>query len=90
MKLEQTINRYAKSTTGIICKTKSLDYVTEWQLIYHEVNNYSQNTYSIDKSKEFCISRHLSDTKIAFFNENVNSMVSFISKKENHCYTSEK
>ena len=36
MKLEQSINRSAKSTPGIIGQTRSLQYVTEWQLIYHE------------------------------------------------------
>ena len=69
----------------IIGKTKSLDYVTERQLIYHEVmditNTFRILTDSIDKSKDICISHHLSDTKTAFFfNESDNSMVSFLSK----------
>ena len=86
MKLEQTINRSTKSTMGITGKTKSLDYVTEGQLIYYEVrditNTFRTLTDAIDKSNEICISRHLSDTKIAFVNESVNSMVSFISKNK--------
>ena len=80
MKSEQTIHRSAKSTMGIIGKTKSLDYVSEWQLIYHKVmditNTFRTLTDSIDKSKGICISRHLSDKKIAFYNESVNSMMS--------------
>ena len=41
MKLEQTINRSSKSSRGIIGNTKALDYVTEWQLIYHEILDIS-------------------------------------------------
>ena len=33
MTLEQTINRSAKHMMGIIGKTNSLDYVTEWQFM---------------------------------------------------------
>ena len=72
MKLEQTINRSAKSTMGIIGKTKALDYVTEWQLIYHEVMDITHTFRALtdsvtDRSNEICISRHLSDRRIAFF-----------------------
>ena len=37
MKLEQTIQRSSKSSHGIIGRTRNLSYVTEWQMIYHEV-----------------------------------------------------
>ena len=37
MKLEQTINRSQKSTGGIIGQTKSDAYVSEWELVYHEI-----------------------------------------------------
>ena len=47
MKLEQTINR---SSRGIIGHTKALEYVTEWQLIYHEVLDISNFMRSLTKS----------------------------------------
>lgn len=37
MKLEQTIQRSQKSSKGIIGQTRQQMYVTEWELIYHEV-----------------------------------------------------
>ena len=37
MALEQSIMRSAKSTGGIIGKTKSQEYVSEWALVSHEV-----------------------------------------------------
>ena len=37
MKLEQTIQRSSKTSHGIIGRTRNLSYVTEWQMIYHEV-----------------------------------------------------
>ena len=36
MALEQSINKSAKSSHGIIGTSKKLDYVTEWTLVYHE------------------------------------------------------
>ena len=37
MKLEQTIQRYKKSTGGIIGQTRQDSYISEWELVYHEV-----------------------------------------------------
>ncbi|KAG8173414.1 hypothetical protein JTE90_021680 [Oedothorax gibbosus] len=37
MKLEQTIQRSQKSSNGIIGQTRQQMYVTEWELVYHEV-----------------------------------------------------
>ena len=48
MKLEQAINRSSKSVGGVNGQQKSLQYVTEWQLIYHETlgiaNAFRKNT----------------------------------------------
>ena len=49
MKLEQTIQWSKKSVAGIIGQTRQLSYVTEWELIYHEVlaiSNVYQNITS--------------------------------------------
>ena len=37
MCLEQTINRSQKSTGGIIGNTKKKKFVTQWEIIYHEM-----------------------------------------------------
>ena len=44
MKLEQTIQRSQKSTGGIVGETRQIKYVTEWEMIYHEVTSIS-NTF---------------------------------------------
>ena len=37
MKLEQTIQRSKKSSGGIIGETNQGNYITEWELVYHEI-----------------------------------------------------
>ena len=37
MKLEQTIQRSKKSVKGIIGQTRQLAYVSQWQIVYHEI-----------------------------------------------------
>ena len=50
MKLEQTINRSQKSSGGIVGQTKTDSYISEWELVYHEIlaisNCYSNLTKS--------------------------------------------
>ena len=50
MKLEQTISRSQKSSGGIVGQTKTDSYVSEWELVYHEIlavsNCYSNLTKS--------------------------------------------
>ena len=54
MKLKQTIQRSSKSSHRIIGQTRALNYVTQWQLLYHEtlgISNALQeitNPYSGD------------------------------------------
>ena len=37
MKLEQTIQRAQKSSSGIIGQTRRISYVSEWEVVYHEI-----------------------------------------------------
>ena len=37
MKLEQTAQRSSKSHGGIVGQTRSIAYMTEWQLVFHEI-----------------------------------------------------
>ena len=59
MKLEQTIQRSSKSSHGIIGRTRNLSYVTEWQMIYHEVWAIKNALQELIKPQ-----RGISETKI--------------------------
>ena len=54
MRLEQTINISLKSSDGIVGQTKADFYVTEWELVYHEIlaisNCYSDVTKSMTRT----------------------------------------
>ena len=41
MKLEQTIQRSQKSMGGIVSQTNQQNYVTEWEIVYHEILSIS-------------------------------------------------
>ena len=51
MKLEQTIQRSKKSQSGIIGQTWQNNYVTKWEMIYHEIMNISNSFQGITSSK---------------------------------------
>lgn len=51
MKLEQTIQRSSKSSHGIIGQTRVLNYITEWQLIYHETIAISSALREVTNSR---------------------------------------
>ena len=51
MKLEQTIQRSKKSQSGIIGQTWQNNYVTNWEMICHEILNISNLFYGITSSK---------------------------------------
>ena len=51
MKLEQTIQRSKKSQSGIIGQTRQNNYVTEWELVYHEILNISNLFHGVTSSR---------------------------------------
>ena len=51
MKLEQTINRSQKSSGGIVGETRRDSYVSEWELVYHEVLAISNCFNDLTKSQ---------------------------------------
>ena len=77
MKLEQTIQRSQKSSKGIIGQTRRNEYVTEWQLIYHEVFDIS-NMEHMETYHHELIGR-----KSEQFDENVTRLLKFIEAKGN-------
>ena len=83
MKLEQTIQRSAKSSGGIIGASKKLDYVTEWSLIFHEVLdicNWFRELTGADKggNTENIPHHQLKNSKIYEVNEHIQRLVTFI------------
>ena len=52
MKLEQAIQRSKKSSGGIIGQTRQDSYISEWELVYHEVLSIS-NCYNSLTSAEY-------------------------------------
>ena len=83
MALEQSINKTAKSSQGIIGTTKKVDYITEWTLVYHEVldivTTFRKITNAdIGGNTETKLSHHLSNRKIKEFGENLNKMIRFM------------
>ena len=52
MKLEQTIQRSKKSQSGIIGQTWQNNYVTKWEMIYHEILNISNSFQGITSSNK--------------------------------------
>ena len=87
MALEQSINRSAKSTSGIIGQTKCLQYVTEWQLIYHETldigNAFRQLRHSNTTKTELYMHRDLSTFKVLQKNDAVSYLKAFITERGN-------
>ena len=52
LKLEQSIQRTAKSVKGIIGNTKKTSYVSEWALTYHELLEITNVYWDITKSNK--------------------------------------
>ena len=84
MKLEQTIQRSKKCAAGIIGQTRQFSYVTEWELIYHEVlaiSNVYENITSAGLSfRETNLHHELGGSLYKLMNESVNKTYRFIFK----------
>ena len=83
MKLEQTIQRSAKSSGGIIGASKKVDYVTEWSLIFHDVLdicNWFRELTGADKggNTENIPHHQLKNSKITEVNDHIQRLVNFM------------
>ena len=88
MKLEQTIQRSKKGTGGIIGQTKKESYVTEWELVYHEVLSISRCFADLTKSALFksvavLLHHELGGHSADEFNESVEKVACFIEQRDN-------
>ena len=83
MKLEQSIQRSAKSSGGIIGASKKDEFVAEWSLIFHEVLgicNWLRDLTSTGKrgNTENVPHHQLKGSKIAFVNDCITKLSDFI------------
>ena len=87
MKLEQTIQRSKKSTGGIIGQTRQDSYISEWELVYHEVlsisNCYNSLTSAEYSFRETDIHHKLGGNVSNRLNSCVQKVVSFIEARGN-------
>ena len=75
MKLEQTIQRAQKSSNGIICQTRWISYVSEWEVVYHEIlaisNTFRRPTNFYLGASESELYRELDGDNAKVFNAQV-------------------
>ena len=50
LKLEQTINRSQKSASRILGQIRQREYVTKWEIVYHEIPSISNKFRSLTDS----------------------------------------
>ena len=87
MKLEQTIQRSQKSSGGIIGQTRQCDYVSEWEMCYHEVlaisNTFCTLISSNATAREHDLHHELGGNFAKVFNRQVSSVEEFVRKRGN-------
>ena len=87
MKLEQTIQRSKKSPGGIIGQTRQDSYISEWELVYHEIlaisNNYHDLTSAELSFRETDLHHELGGNVNKMLHSCVQKAVSFIDTRGN-------
>ena len=89
MKLEQSIQRSSKSAGGIVGQTRNLNFMVEWQLIFHEIilisNNFRDMMHdtSMNHSEVANIHHDLTGSKAVVLHEHVNKLLDFVKGKGN-------
>ena len=86
MKLEQTIHQSQRSTGGIVGQIRRSEYVTKWEIVYHEIvsitNAFREITNNLE-SRETKIHHELGKHCCNMFNSQVTMVAEFILEKEN-------
>ena len=93
MKLEQTIQRSQKSMGGIISQTNQQNYVTEWEIVYHEILSISNvfkeiTNKNCELSNEFTQHHELEGNLSKEIELAVQKLVAFITRRGNPYSTS--
>ena len=89
MKLEQTIQHSQKSMGGIISQTNQQNYVTEWEIVYHEILSISNVFKEItnknrELSNEFTQHHELEGNLSKEIELAVQKLVAFITRRAIH------
>ena len=86
-KLEQTIRRSKKSTSGIIGQSRQTSYVTEWELVYHEILAISNIFPSITSHglgfRETDLHHELSGSLTKVLSHSVDKVFNFLLERNN-------
>ena len=88
MKLEQTSQRSSKGDGGIVGQTKSASYITEWQIVFHEIvaisNNFRAMIHDSTMSHlETHVHHELSGSKGFHLHKHLKQLFDFIKDKGN-------
>ena len=88
MKLEQTIQRSKKSQSGIIGQTRQNNYMTEWELVYHEILNISNLFHGITAAgwlsfRETDLHHELGRSVSTLLNESTRKVTNFLAERGN-------
>ena len=87
MKLEQTIQRSKKSTSGIIGQSRQTSYLTEWELVYHEILAISNIFTSITSHglgfRETDLHHKLSGSLTKVLSDSVDKVFNFLLERNN-------
>lgn len=93
MCLEQTINRSQKSASGIICSTKTKQFVAQWEMIYHEmlaVVNVQREISGISTpSRELLVNHEFNVPATQTSESLVEEMIQYIKHHENPVITTD-
>ena len=85
MKLEQTIQRSKKSSGGVIGQTNQEKYITEWEVVYHEIlaisNCYNEITQC--NSQENDLHHELYGNTFSEINSATDKLINFIKLRGN-------
>ena len=87
MKLKQTIQRSQKSTSGIIGQTRQVSYVSEWEVVYHEIlaisNAFRNLTHSNLGTRESEVHHELECNYAKSFNKQLKNVLNFLTARGN-------
>ena len=87
MKLEQTIQRSQKSSKGVIGQTRQANYVSEWEVVYHEILAISNTLRYLIRSnignREYELHHELYGNFALNYNKQVIKVIEFVEKRGN-------
>ena len=85
MALEQTINRSQKGQSRIIGMTRQKDFVTKWELLYHEmlaIDNFHREVSGFNIEDEMELNRNVGHSESESGEINIQLLIYFIIKRK--------